>query len=158
VAQKEWDYWLSAEPPTVGPEEQRKLIARRITTAKRMLNAITARVTLVHGDEEVAPGVFFEPMFGHTAGHVMVAIAMGSQMAYNIGDVVVQPLFIEHPEWSPSIDMDAGMADAARRRFFARAAAEGALVFGYHLGPFPNLGRLVKRGDAWRWQPIETTG
>ena len=78
------------------------------------------RVTLVQGNEEVAPGVFFEPMFGHTAGHVMVAIAMGSQKAYNIGDVVVQPLFIEHPEWSPAIDMEAGMADVARRRFFAQ--------------------------------------
>ena len=50
------------------------------------------------------------------------------------------------------------MADAARRRFFTRAAAENALVFGHHLGPFPNLGHIVKRGDAWRWQPIETTG
>ena len=35
VAQREWDYWMSAEPPTAGPEEQRKLIARRITTAKK---------------------------------------------------------------------------------------------------------------------------
>ena len=43
VAQKEWDYWLSAELSTTGPEERRKLIARRITTAKKMLNAITAR-------------------------------------------------------------------------------------------------------------------
>jgi hypothetical protein len=52
--------------------------------------------------------------------------------------------------------MDAGQADAARRRFFARATKENALVFGHHLGPFPNLGRVVKWGDTWQWRPIET--
>ena len=28
-------------------------------------------------------------------------------------------------------------------------------MFGHHLGPFPNLGRIAKCGDAWQWQPIE---
>jgi hypothetical protein len=52
--------------------------------------------------------------------------------------------------------MDAGQADKARRRFFAEAAEESALVFAHHLGPFPNLGRIVRKGDLWQWQPIET--
>jgi hypothetical protein len=77
---------------------------------------------------------------------------------YNISDVVVDPLFVKHPEWAPAIDMDARQADDARRRFFAQAAKENALVFAHHLGPFPNLGRIVSAGDAWQWQPIETAG
>jgi glyoxylase-like metal-dependent hydrolase (beta-lactamase superfamily II) len=158
VAQREWDYWMSADPSAVGAEALRKHLEQLIATAKRALNAIAARVTLVQGDEEVAPGIRFEPTLGHTLGHVMVTISAGVPTVYNISDVVVHPLFIEHPEWAPAIDMDAGQADAARRRFFARAAEENALVFGHHLGPFPNLGRIVKRDDAWRWQPIETTG
>jgi hypothetical protein len=83
---------------------------------------------------------------------VIVTIAAGGQTVYHISDLVVHPLFIEHPQWAPAIDMDAGQADAVRRRFFARAAEEHALVFGHHLGPFPNIGRIAQVGDAWRWQ------
>jgi hypothetical protein len=54
-----------------------------------------------------------------TPGHVMVSVSAGDQTVYNIGDVVVDPLFVEHPEWAPAIDIDAGRADVARRRFFA---------------------------------------
>jgi hypothetical protein len=85
----------------------------------------------------------------------MVSIETGEQRVYNVSDVVVHPLFVEHPEWSPSIDMDAGQADETRRRFYARAAAENALVFGHHLGPFPNLGTIVQAGETWQWRPLE---
>jgi hypothetical protein len=83
---------------------------------------------------------------------MIVTIAAGGQTVYNISDLVVHPLFIEHPQWAPAIDVDAVQADAVRRRFFARAATENALVFGHHIGPFPNLGRIVQWGDSWRWQ------
>ena len=154
VAQQEWNYWMSADPSAVGAEALREHLKQLIATARRALHAIAERVTLVKGDEEVIPGIRFEPTLGHTPGHLMVTIAVGNQTVYNISDIVVHPLFIEHPEWAAAIDMDAGLADAARRRFFARAAEEQALVFGHHLGPFPNFGRIAKCGDAWQWQPI----
>jgi hypothetical protein len=86
---------------------------------------------------------------------MMVAISAGDETVYNISDVVVDPLFVAHPEWAAAIDMDAAQADKARRRFFAQAAGEKALVFARHLGPFPNFGRIVQAGDAWRWVPLE---
>jgi glyoxylase-like metal-dependent hydrolase (beta-lactamase superfamily II) len=113
---------------------------------------------LVQGREEVSPGIRFEATFGHTPGHVMVTISSGGQTVYNISDAVVHPLFVEHPEWSPAVDMDAGITDEARRRFFQRAAAENALVFAHHLGPFPNLGRTAQQGASCQWQPVETIG
>ena len=154
VAQEEWEYWMAADPAAVGAEALRGHLEQLIATARKALDAIAGRVTLVQGDEEVAPGIRLEPTPGHTPGHVMVTIAAGGQTVYNISDLVVHPLFIEHPAWAAAIDMDAGRADAARRQFFARAAAENTLVFGHHLGPFPNLGRIAQRGDAWQWQPI----
>ena len=45
--------------------------------------------------------------------------------------------------------LDAGTA--VRRAVFAQLAAEGTRVFGCHL-PFPGLGRLIARGDGFRWQ------
>ena len=110
----------------------------------------------MQGGEEVLPGIRFEATYGHTPGHVLVSILAGDQTVYNISDVVVDPLFVEHPEWAPAVDMDTGQADTARRRFYAQAAEENALVFAHHLGPFPNLGRIVKKDDEWTWQPIET--
>jgi glyoxylase-like metal-dependent hydrolase (beta-lactamase superfamily II) len=158
VAQQEWDYWTSADPSTVGAEALRHHLELLVREARRAFHAIQDRVTVVQGGEEVVPGVRFEPAQGHTPGHALVSVSAGDQTVYNISDVVVDPLFVEHPEWAPAIDMDAAQADAARRRFFARAAGENALLFAHHLGPFPNLGRIVKRADAWQWQPIETEG
>jgi glyoxylase-like metal-dependent hydrolase (beta-lactamase superfamily II) len=156
VAQKEWDYWMSADPSAVGAEALRHHLELLVREATRALNAIKDRVTLIEGDEEVVPGIRFEATYGHTPGHVLVSVSPPDQVVYNISDVVVHPLFVEHPEWAPAIDMDAATADETRRRFYAQAAAENALVFGHHLGPFPNLGRIVTKGDAWQWVPIET--
>ena len=75
----------------------------------------------MEGGEEVAPGVRFEAAYGHTPGQVMVSIASAGQQAYNISDVAVHPLFVEHPEWAPAIDMDAGRADETRRRISSRS-------------------------------------
>jgi glyoxylase-like metal-dependent hydrolase (beta-lactamase superfamily II) len=158
VGRKEWEYWVSADPSMVEAEALRHIMEVLVTDARRALNAIEERVTLVEGGEEIVPGIRFEPTVGHTPGHVMVSISSGDQTLYNISDVVVHPLFVEHLEWAPAVDMDAGQADEARRRFFARAADENALVFAHHLGPFPNLGRIVPKGNAWQWQPIETAG
>jgi glyoxylase-like metal-dependent hydrolase (beta-lactamase superfamily II) len=158
VAQKEWVYWMSADPSTVEAEALRHHLELLVSEARRAFNAIKDQVTLVQGGEEVVPGVRFEATHGHTPGHVLVSISAGDQKVYNISDVVVDPLFLEHPEWAPAIDMDAGQADKARRQFFAQAAEENALVFAHHLGPFPNLGRIVEKGEAWQWQPIEAEG
>ncbi|MBM4028628.1 MAG: MBL fold metallo-hydrolase [Planctomycetes bacterium] len=154
VARQEWDYWMSVDPAVVGARALREHLEQLIAIARKALHAIAERVTLVEGDEEVMSGIRFERALGHTPGHLMVTIAAGGQTIHNISDVVVHPLFLEHPEWAADIDMDAGLADEARRRFFARAAEEHTLVFGHHLGPFPNLGRIAKCGDAWQWQPV----
>jgi len=156
VTQKEWEYWMSADPTTVEAEALRHHLELLVREARRAFHAIQDQVTVVQGGEEVMPGVRFEPAPGHTPGHAMVSISVGEEKAYNISDVVVDPLFVEQPGWAPAIDMDAGQADTARRQFFARAAGEKALVFAHHLGPFPNLGHIADRAGAWQWQPLET--
>jgi glyoxylase-like metal-dependent hydrolase (beta-lactamase superfamily II) len=158
VAQKEWEYWMSADPSAVEAEALRHHLELLVSEARKAFNAINDQVTLVQGDEEVVPGVRFRATYGHTPGHVLVSISSGDQTVYNISDVVVDPLFVEHPEWAPAIDMDAGRADETRRRFFTQVAEENALVFAHHLGPFPNLGRIVQKGESWQWQPIEMVG
>ena len=154
VPQKEWDYWMSADPSAVEAEALREHLELLVSAAREAFDSIQDRVILVQDGEEILPGIQVQATYGHTPGHVLVAISAGGLTVYNISDVVVDPLFVEHLEWAPAIDMDAGQADETRRRFFARAAEENALVFAHHLGPFPNLGRIAKKGDSWQWQPI----
>jgi glyoxylase-like metal-dependent hydrolase (beta-lactamase superfamily II) len=158
LAQKEWDYWMSADPSTVQAEALREHLELLVRGATAGFAAIEGRFDIVQDGEELLPGIRVEAIYGHTPGHVMVSIAAGDQKVYNVSDLVVHPLFVEHPEWAPAIDMDTGQAAETRRRFYSRAAEENALVFAHHLGPFPNLGRIVKMGDSWRWEPIEATG
>lgn len=154
VAQKEWNFWMSTDPSAAGAEALRAHLEILVRAARTAFNAIEDRMTLVQGGEEMVPGVRFEPAWGHTPGHTMVSISAGEQIVYNISDVVVQPLFVEHPEWSPAMDMDAAAADEARRRLYTRAAEENALVFAHHMGPFPNLGHIIATDTGWEWVPM----
>jgi glyoxylase-like metal-dependent hydrolase (beta-lactamase superfamily II) len=158
VVQEEWDYWMSADPSATQAEALRHHLELLVSEARRAFHAIRDQLAVVPGGEEILPGIRFEPAPGHTPGHAMVSVSAAGQKVYNVSDVVLDPLFVEHPEWAPAMDMDAGQADVARRRFFAQAAEENALVFAHHLGPFPNLGHIVERGEAWQWQPIEAAG
>ena len=154
VAQKEHDFRMAADPSAAGAEALRAHLEMLIHAARTAFHALQGRLTLVQGDEEIVPGVRFEPAWGHTPGHVMVAISAGDQTVYNVSDVVVHALFVEHPEWSPAIDMDPVAADEVRRRFYPRAARENALIFAHHMGPFPNLGHIVAQDAGWAWVPL----
>ena len=79
------------------------------------------------------------------------------QLLY-IGDTVLYPLHLEHPDWTPIYDIIPEEAAASKRRIFDRAAEEKALVMGQHFPPFPSLGYVVKKEEGWQWQPIEMTG
>jgi glyoxylase-like metal-dependent hydrolase (beta-lactamase superfamily II) len=157
VVQQEWEFWASADPSAVEAEALRHHLELLVREARKAFGAIEGKVTLVQGGQEIVPGIRFEATYGHTPGHANVSISAAEGKVYNLSDVVVHPLFVENPEWAPAIDMDAAQADETRRRFYAQAAEENALVFAHHMGPFPNLGHIVQVGDGWRWQPIEPT-
>ena len=71
----------------------------------------------------------------------MVSIALGSQTAYNIGDVVVHPLFDRTPGMVAGHRHGSREGRTGARPFFARRSCrEGALVFGHHLVRFPISG------------------
>ncbi|MBN2103031.1 MBL fold metallo-hydrolase [bacterium] len=158
TAQNEWDYWMSVDPSAVEAEALRKHLEALVHEARTGFNPIRDKITFVQNGEEILPGIRVEAAYGHTPGHVMVSITSIGQTAYNISDVVVHPLFVEHPEWAPAIDMNWDQADQTRRQFYAKAADENALVFGHHMGPFPNFGRIVKQGSSFQWQAIEKDG
>ena len=70
------------------------------------------------------------------------------------GDTAGHPaLFLKHPHWQAVFDNDGALAVETRRRIFDRAAAERAVVVGYHFG-FPGAGRITRDGTSYSLEPL----
>jgi glyoxylase-like metal-dependent hydrolase (beta-lactamase superfamily II) len=151
ISQDEWDFWTSDAVTA-------KASAVMVDTARRNLEPLEDRVTLVEDASEIVPGVQVIAAFGHTPGHIALSIASGGEQLLHVSDAVLYPLHLEHPEWTPVFDILPEQAAASKRRIFDLAAEEEALVFAHHFPPFPNLGHVRKQEQGWRWQPIETQG
>jgi glyoxylase-like metal-dependent hydrolase (beta-lactamase superfamily II) len=147
ISKDEWGFWFSEAAMKKAPR-------RFVSLACRALEPIQDRVNLLNGDSQVVPGVRAIPAPGHTPGHMAVSVSSGHEQLLYIGDTVVHPLHLEHPDWYPIYDVLPEEAAASKRRIFDRAVAEKALVMGQHFPPFPSLGYVVKREVGWQWQPI----
>ena len=150
IWREEWDFWFSEAAFHTTPE-------MFVTVARKNLEPIRDQVSLVDRESEILPGIGVIPAAGHTPGHMVASISSGDEQLLYIGDAVLHPLHLEHPDWGPIYDFAPWQAAASKRRIFDRAAVEKSLVMGQHFPPFPSLGTVVKRGEGWQWQPIETT-
>ena len=84
-----------------------------------------------------------------------LVISSGGEQLLCISDTALHPIHLEQPEWCAVVDFAPDQVVATRRRILNRAAAEKALVLAFHF-PFPGLGHIVQKGEAWQWQPIAT--
>lgn len=101
------------------------------------------------------PGITAIAAPGHTPGHMALSIASKGKQLIHIGDAVLHPLHLEHPNWLPIFDWCPNKAAQTKQRLFDRASQEEALVFAHHLSPFPNLGHVIRQKTGWSWQPTE---
>jgi glyoxylase-like metal-dependent hydrolase (beta-lactamase superfamily II) len=151
ISEEEWNFWTSDAATTKAPPIM-------VETARRNLDPIEDRLTLVGATSEIVPGVRAIATFGHTPGHIALSITSEGEQLLHVSDAVLYPLHLEHPEWTPVFDMRPEQASASKHRIFDLAAEEDALVFAHHFPPFPNLGHVRKKEQGWRWQRIETNG
>ncbi len=147
----EWDFWFSEIAFVKAPEMFVKI-------ARRNLKPVKDRVSLLDHESEILPGICVITAPGHTPGHMVVSVSSRDEQLLYIGDTVLYPLHLEHPDWTPIYDILPEKAAASKRQIFDRAAAEKAWVIGQHFPPFPSLGHVIKKGKGWKWQPIEMTG
>ena len=151
ISQAEWDFWTSDAATVASP-------AVMVDTARRNLDPLKERLTLVEDASEIVSGVRAVAAFGHTPGHIALSFTSGGDQLLHVSDAVLYPLHLEYPQWTPVFDILPKQAAASKRRVFDRAAEEDALVFAHHFSPFPNLGHVRKAEQGWRWQPIKTRG
>ena len=151
ISEDEWRFWFSGAAQGRAPK-------RFVRFARRILEPLQDRTHLLEGEAPVVPGVRVIPAPGHTPGHIVVFLSSGDAQLLCIGDTVIHPLHLEHPDWHPIYDILPEDAAASKHQIFDRAAAGKALVMGQHFAPFPSLGTVVKKGAGWQWEPIQTAG
>jgi glyoxylase-like metal-dependent hydrolase (beta-lactamase superfamily II) len=126
-----------------------------VTLARQHLEPVKDRVNLLTDESDILPGIHVLAAPGHTPGHMVVSFSSDDEQLLYVGDCVLHPLHLEHPDWLPVYDILPEEAAASRRRIFDYAADEQAWGIGQHFPPFPSLGHVVRRGAGWRWQPSE---
>ncbi|NRQ34624.1 MBL fold metallo-hydrolase [Nonomuraea sp. NN258] len=128
------------------PREQRE-------PARRAIGLLGERLRPVEYDVELLPGVRTVDAAGHTPGHTAILLGSRGERLLCLGDTFYDPLQLAHPDWRTPWDHDARRSVAGRRRLLAWAAEENVPVHAYHL-PFPGLGLVSRRGDAFAWRPL----
>ena len=156
VPEPEWSFWMDngnmsrVSDPTMH---------RYFLNAQRIFKDIAKEVQQFKPGDEVAPGIVSVPAFGHTPGHTAFTIHSGKQSMLALSDTAREPwLFVRHPEWQPSYDMDGPLAAQTRNAMLDQAAADRLLIEAYHF-PFPACGHIVRNGAGYElvpamWQPL----
>ena len=109
------------------------------------------RAELVTNDYALDDEVWLESTPGHTPDHVAIALASNGASAVMCGDILHSPVQCLHPEWIPWPDWDAELAKRTRRAFLERYCDTDTLVCTAHF-PLPSAGRVVRAGDAFRYE------
>lgn len=148
ISKDEWEFWFTDTASKMAPEVF-------VAIARTNLAPVQDQVRLVNRESEVVPGVRAIPAPGHTPGHIVVQVRSGDERLYYIGDAVLYPLHLEHPDWTPIYDILPEQAEATKHAVFDRAADEEAWVIGQHFPPFPSLGHVVRQQVGWEWRPID---
>jgi glyoxylase-like metal-dependent hydrolase (beta-lactamase superfamily II) len=151
-----WEFWTS-EPDLAQMKVDEQIRQLLLTFARNNLPPIQGQLDLVDQETEIVPGIRTIPAAGHTPGHMAVAISSGDEQLLLIADAALHPIHLEQPDWYSVFDLAPEQVLVSKRRLVERATAEKALVQAFHF-PFPGLGHVIPKGEAWQWQPIETAG
>ncbi len=155
VPEPEWAFWMD----DANMSRAQGSVLGYFRNARRIFRDIAKEVRQFKPGAEVAPGITSIAAYGHTPGHTAFVVASGHQSMLVMSDAVRNPwLFVRHPEWQPSFDMDGPVAVNTRMQMLDRAAADRSLVEAYHF-PFPASGHIVKTASGYdfvpsMWQPL----
>ncbi len=145
----ERDYWLRPGIETQVPSFQ----AGMALGTQRRLRALSDRLETVPIGQEVIPGLLAIDTAGHTPGHISLHLSSSGEGLVIGGDVLIHPIVsFARPQWAWRTDTDTQKAADARSKLLDRLVTDNLHVLGYHL-PWPGLGRVERRGDAFGWLP-----
>ena len=147
ASRAEHDYWMREEHLATLTEVRQRVL--------RGVFSAYPNVELLESDAEIAPGVRFQPLPGHTPGHCGLLIESQGARLLHIADTMHHtPMQLNLPDAAPRFDVLPDVAIATRRRVIERAASENLRLLAYHFA-FPGLGHIHTRNGRYAWQPVE---
>jgi glyoxylase-like metal-dependent hydrolase (beta-lactamase superfamily II) len=149
VDRRDIAHFTDAAKSTAAPD----LLKSSFATAAQLVK-LYPRLQRIDGERQISRGVSTIDLSGHTPGHIGVRIEDGGQSLLLVSDILFHPAHPAFPSLGLQFEADKAAADAARMRFFPRAAEEKALLAATHM-PFPGLGRIVRDGGSLRWLAAE---
>lgn len=151
VPASDWAFWMSDAEMNKLPEGYTKSVYPGI---RKVFAGLEDKVSKYDGGKELVTGITTIATPGHTPGHMSFAVASGTAKVLVSSDVTNIPhLFLRNPDWYAMYDVDPATAAATRKKFYDMAAAEKALIQGFHF-PFPSVGHVEKAGEQYRLVPI----
>jgi glyoxylase-like metal-dependent hydrolase (beta-lactamase superfamily II) len=149
VAEAERAFWTDPAVASAAPEPMRPMFDR----AAASLTAYGERVQPFADGAEVAPGITAMALPGHTPGHTGFRLSSGDAGMLIFGDAVNSAAVqFSHPEAAFVFDIDPALAVATRARLLDMLAADRLRIAGTHM-PFPAVGHVARRGEAYAWVP-----
>jgi glyoxylase-like metal-dependent hydrolase (beta-lactamase superfamily II) len=147
----DWAFWMNDAEMNKLPEGYTKSVYPGI---RKVFAGLEDKVTKYDGGKELVTGITTVATPGHTPGHISFVVASGSAKVLVQSDVTNIPhLFLRNPDWQVMYDVDPLTAAATRKKFYDIAAAEKALIQGFHF-PFPSAGHVEKEGAQYRLVPV----
>jgi glyoxylase-like metal-dependent hydrolase (beta-lactamase superfamily II) len=152
----EFDFWFSDEAFKKIVEHYSAILQPEVfmRVARGQLGPVRERIVLMTEESEVLPGIHVHAAHGHTPGHIAVSFLSEGEELYFVGDAFIFPFLIEEPHLKPIFDIIPDMADTTKRLLCKQLSEKKAWVLAQHFHPFPSLGHVVKKGNAWQWQPV----
>jgi glyoxylase-like metal-dependent hydrolase (beta-lactamase superfamily II) len=126
-----------------------------LESAREAIKLFGERLHAFGCDAEILTGVRTVSAAGHTPGHTAIMVQSQGDRLLCVGDLFYDPLQLSHPWWCSPWDHDTTKAIRSRHKLLDLAADEHLLVHAYHM-PFPGLGTVTRRGDAYAWTPLHT--
>jgi glyoxylase-like metal-dependent hydrolase (beta-lactamase superfamily II) len=109
IGKREFEFWMEEPDEGMGQFIRPKL------------KAIEDHLELVVGGIELYPGIKTIEAYRHTPGHLGLEIFSRDETLLNLGDSVLHPLHLEHPQWYSRVDVLPDQMIATRLRMLERA-------------------------------------
>jgi glyoxylase-like metal-dependent hydrolase (beta-lactamase superfamily II) len=155
--ERDWAYFTGPDyvdrPELFGPEAGLTEFPAQMRTGAK-LGAISHLIERWSGRIPILPGLEVVECPGHTPGTTAILLSSEGESVMFIGDVAHHQAELVEPDWGFAADMAPDEAGASRRRLLSELAATGAVIAGAHFRDFA-LGRVVRTGTAFAWEPLD---
>ncbi len=145
---REWEFWTSGPEQTVTDPNMIAYVQKNMVPLKD-------RFELVDDNIEIAPGIKFISAPGHSPFHCMLEISSNAEKLLYISDMMHHPVQVPCPDFYVFADSNHEQAIRTRKDIIQKASSTGILIFACHF-PFPGLGHIMRKDDAFLWQPVKT--